>query len=1258
MKYIFLLFLIVCQIDRFFALCNFDALDGDKAESLPKFPESFDAIIEISESSRQKVMVVNEKYDSRTNAARLNYIKDDEVLSVLYDFEHNDLIQRSGDTCQVTKISDAPFNVFIGSKAINASYDKVFNSKSLFFLNTDWKYNVVSMGGENLPLFSTCYKVASMNLDVQLNLMVKEYPGKTYSVPRQLIAMGSYKDDDGKVVEFSNTYNYVSFIESVHNELGAFQLNGAYCENKTPTIAVPKMKYNYFAFAMETKKDEINFFDTSYEYYDYNEKLFRWDKLVDLSTGFETVIHDERMGLAYIINSTYLSCQIKTIDVQSPDVLPNEMDPHKIIMRNPQAFFYMEKGDWYYEGKFMVRGVLCDAWIGKRKVDDAIYTIWEWFIMSDSVAESDGPNFDFNNPVRAVVTTYIPDPVAGTQTIRREFNLNHFTTEEPDISKFDVGLCYRGKMVRHFMISLDGTYVDNVQMNKALFLLECRIALQRATNLTSLRISNIEIDYTENNIDVIFTLLDVPTQDGNVVEKEKQIPLNVAIRNLKETVKSNRFIVTTVGKKDKKKQFLVALPKSLAEVERLPKKTKFLIKDFSAGALAGMGIAMVVIGMLIGMGVLYGYEKITNKRYNGGAQMRTKMNYFLLLILSYGFLHVNADCDYEALPGIPVTTDQLPKLPDRFSSVVEVSQMEQKTVIVASETYDYKLNYLRTDLMKDGTVISVLYDYSKDIVTIASGDACSKKKIEDFKFTDLIGFNKFNLTSTHVFNTKSIFFPDTSKPWKMSEIDNVKGYSNCLVRDNGNYNAKIEIFFDPTSDGLRPRLSRVSGANEQTKIDDVYYFVQFVTGIHNEFGTFQYNGKFCDKAAKGKALPNIDYKYFSVMFEQKIDSLLTFRPIKQYYDYNQQLFRLDESESVVAAPTINVHDLRLGVQYEYNTTYGSCRIRTLDQNVATPDFTVDNGQIKMKDPKTFFFLKKGDFYYEGEAIVRDTLVDVWIGKYDEDDTNTLFWEWFFTPPNTVADLTEVLPAIPLRAKVTKIRKFPNQFGEMDYASTTVEYNIHSMILQEPDISVFDVGRCYSPSMKRHFMVSLPIDYKEAILLKKEFFVYECRIAIQAASNLTSLRVSNIELDYTTTDIIVIFTLLERLDIGETTNIVVYPRLNEAIRSLKASVKSSKFIVPIVTDLKTEKTKFIVARSNSLEEISRLPNSYRSKDKPHKNSKVGGVAAGMLILGLLLGIVVAFLVVKFDFVPSRRVPQTSGFRTSIVLDPNSNDYSLN
>lgn len=359
----------------------------------------------------------------------------------------------------------------------------------------------------------------------------------------------------------------------------------------------------------------------------------------------------------------YVSLQIYTINKATGQCFSRTLDTHAHFskptdtvfteMATPEELFLMQQEDMEYKGQYFTRDIECDVWNGKYYDNQLNMTFYKetYFTTNGWHSEVD-ENIEYRIPIKhSVVSNRVDGEFFRTVV---ENNFFKFKAYPPVLAYFDIAPCVETIEHKYFAIKLavpEGDPQNTLATYKFLFLESAQYYLATVSDLVSpLRIQQISLSISKSGVFLTFAMLEKPGVKDGILNPSKGVTVEDAVIKLREVVNEGNFEIIFVHPLNREKIPIVAEPGSLYDwyptgkvtaakkpgdsswyaenrahqpqiiYERLGEDVRGVFHDdaataaskkqktgMSGGALVGLAIGMLLMGVAIGIAVMYLY---------------------------------------------------------------------------------------------------------------------------------------------------------------------------------------------------------------------------------------------------------------------------------------------------------------------------------------------------------------------------------------------------------------------------------------------------------------------------------------------------------------------------------------------------------------------------------------------------------------------------------------------------------------------------
>ncbi|KAL5021454.1 hypothetical protein ScPMuIL_000609 [Solemya velum] len=314
---------------------------------------------------------------------------------------------------------------------------------------------------------------------------------------------------------FHHIYDYFDFQPNIVFRDEDFETPpGVVCHGQMYNKPLPTIPNNFYY------REEMvvggQYYETADIWYDGARQLVRLDRTTPFQTSRvqtlhpTTEIYDFNRGIEYIIDKVLGNCTAFPINNQTFAARENmtifrQNNSYVLGMRSPTRFLDLDSS-FQYTGQRDARGIRCNVFSSTRNDfpvpnNGPHFAILEYYFAADQLSEfPGGPLIEHDVPI--LLNLQIPD-----MNIKTTYNFVEFHSQEaPDISAFDVSMCYSDSQKLQFTVQFQGTYQPNVYER---LVIASHKALTETMSVVPLRIQNLYLTPGPSSFHVTTTLLDI-----------------------------------------------------------------------------------------------------------------------------------------------------------------------------------------------------------------------------------------------------------------------------------------------------------------------------------------------------------------------------------------------------------------------------------------------------------------------------------------------------------------------------------------------------------------------------------------------------------------------------------------------------------------------------------------------------------------------------------------------------------------------------
>lgn len=601
-------------------VCNPATLTNNGIKSKPTLPNTYSVKVECNFKDKNQTIDMSEYYDYPNQRAA---VFEDELgfhAQGIYSYNTNEFffLEDQLQQCTVSQLSsDKSDNWLFGynTGSTNPNAPKMYSAYGALHFGgnqTEQYMGTTTVRGMLVDRWQSCLYWPNMDATMTVNwyFTVDGWDTAIQSrVPVRATVVGKIYEpnfSNGRTPRAINhTYEFAEFRGQFPDYVDPTHLfetpSGYVCPGRKNMKPLPTPS-NYFRFTSEILDPNQKTIGFIKEWYDYNMSLVRYDYKPNpinvVNFGLDTLseVHDWNEGVAYRMDKMRGNCSVTPI--AGSDFDAHSLDATTVRIRTAKEFFYFDKTQYAYEGVKKARGIDCNVWIATRNdwpSTGPVNSTWEWYFAVNDWIQSTGHTYDFGMPIQMRLTT---------SDLSYIYNIYDYDEEQPSIFDFDISSCFNYTQKQDFTFKINADYHTTVAKNLQLFKYEVLLTVHKWTNLSPLRIQNIQVDYDTTSVIVRVTALGGSPIQGDVPNPKAQVDLNQAATMLNDAINKGSFQIPVDVTNIQNPIFLTAVPYTLSSsqyqsvpeyyVAPPPAKT-----TYSAGQMAGLGIGMLVLAFAL-----------------------------------------------------------------------------------------------------------------------------------------------------------------------------------------------------------------------------------------------------------------------------------------------------------------------------------------------------------------------------------------------------------------------------------------------------------------------------------------------------------------------------------------------------------------------------------------------------------------------------------------------------------------------------------
>ncbi|BFY99055.1 hypothetical protein BsWGS_02095 [Bradybaena similaris] len=589
--------------------------------------DEFSVRVEVVAQETNRVISMRMFYSLPRNQIKLSVLDQGLRSDTYFYFEDNEILTFDysvgrGNCTVIPDLANAADTFIVGGSKDNRIKDALgvlhFTGKSGFGndeIQTTY-LGVRSIRDMDVDAYYSCQKWSYGSQQAIVNV-THYFSNKTWSrpdpatVPISIEIHGSAVIHN-KVASIDHVYNYFDFQPSVDATI--FETPpGIMCQGRNVDVPFPNLA-SYIKFSGETidgVKNDMSYFE---EIYDSDDDFVVIRSQSELAYGTQggmnefTVIRDYVTGLSYTIDSSEQFCAIQNITAANR--LPVDfINPQgKVQDVTPQQLFYADNAKYEYLGERNIRGILADTWVTRTNIpsfpNNEVTVEW-YFAQSDVASWNDGSQYYIKGKYRMPVLMRVWLDDATLVSI--DTNIYHVDYTKIMYGVLDIRGCYPDRPSNHFQLILQGAKELVMNTNIEQFKWSTATTLAKTAGVRWIRIADLQIYYAVGDAVIEFELLDAPPYASDISGPIFQsLSLQQAAQKLNNAVTSGSLYinvwdsVTQQISKPIQASFTVPVVtfKEFAAplINNAPPPKEVDDNKYSAGAMAGLGIAMLIVG--------------------------------------------------------------------------------------------------------------------------------------------------------------------------------------------------------------------------------------------------------------------------------------------------------------------------------------------------------------------------------------------------------------------------------------------------------------------------------------------------------------------------------------------------------------------------------------------------------------------------------------------------------------------------------------
>ncbi|CAL1526710.1 unnamed protein product [Lymnaea stagnalis] len=615
-----LLSLVVCLVDSQAPTPTPACKEYNSASADPgplKMSSDFSVDIETVSVETGRVTNMLMYYSTNQNMIRLNMFQNGQKSDMYFYFDDNEILAFDYSTggrgsCKVLPNLNTQPDTFIVGGSKTGGKIEVPLAVLHFTGQSGFGGSIIEVGqgfgaarGMETKVYNSCQKWTFGTQSAIFNV-THHFSSKAWSRPSSgtvpiLIEVQGSATLHGNTVPIHHYYNYFNYKESV--EPFSFETpSGIVCQGRAVDRPFPSAP-SHIKFSGENidhRDGTVRYVEEIFDS-DKNLVVMRTQAPQDMGTSggmnHFTYIRDYVTGLSYKIDNQMQFCTTVNITDDTPLPFDFVTTSGKVQQLSPAQFFYNSGTKYDYIGQRIARGITADVWVTKTTfiTDPTTEVVIEWyFAKEDTASWNDGSKYFTDGKYRIPLRFRA---WSGTSTDSIDMNIYHVDYTNIMYGVLDIRPCYPDKQSNYFQLVVDGAKESVMNTNLEMFKWSTVKLIADAAKVRDIRIVDLQVYYDQNDAIIEFELLDAPPYAGDISgTPPPTVTLQQATLNLQTAVNGGSFYVNVFNSTTNSISQPLPVRKSKSVSSNNQGGSSSSDDGYSAGAMAGLGIAMVIVG--------------------------------------------------------------------------------------------------------------------------------------------------------------------------------------------------------------------------------------------------------------------------------------------------------------------------------------------------------------------------------------------------------------------------------------------------------------------------------------------------------------------------------------------------------------------------------------------------------------------------------------------------------------------------------------
>lgn len=548
-------------------------------------PQMFKARIEVKDDKSNTTTLIEEYYDmERHKMGIVTVYHDRSVSTQILDYKHKKVIHYNVSNCWMQTMNpslrlEIPFKSAVDIFQFKRSFQEVRDT-------------VI----RNMPVKNVRTCVCEDQLNATLDYFLynlSSTPSADSNFPLRVEVKGTVLASDGKNQPFNHVYDFLTFEHEVAIDQKVFEIPaGVVCNESIHFKPLPKIlpQFTTHGEVINARNKRLSVFKILL---DMSTELVRTEFYPEINSNSSSgesirLITDHKLGIQYVLDSIYQPCLVKPIP-GTPVPRQKLAWTEVLHMDDIYSVMKLDSKTFSYKGQLSFRGIIADVWGKQYRRDDGTTINREYYFLDSGATH-------FHVPIGIYQKVFD----TNTEVINESWmHLYGYVQGHVHLDNFNIEACFLMRDRIYINFRLKGKFDVYIKGYQSVIFPALRNALAKAANISSVRISDIQIGrLSADQMIIHFTLLDAPVIPRYLKPKYWPLSLQTAYDTMKAK-KRISFKVFYPGMDEKVFTF------ETDTFESLVRDYEPVLQPHTKGAMVGLGLGMLILGTCTGL--LAGY---------------------------------------------------------------------------------------------------------------------------------------------------------------------------------------------------------------------------------------------------------------------------------------------------------------------------------------------------------------------------------------------------------------------------------------------------------------------------------------------------------------------------------------------------------------------------------------------------------------------------------------------------------------------------